>query len=437
MKIAKDYLPKSLPRRIRREITYGRLSIFPRHIVKKLKRWHLKLVAKRELQIIEKIDQTFSAENDRTIHRELYDRMRFIAANEVWSQHFAILSGVFGVAIIIVGGAKGISYVRDQKVIPHDNFDHVVRFGLVGFVVGWLAFYFFTLAREWAVQWGLLRKLAFPAMLAVILAMTIPGVMIHTGTLNCWWQLMAVLEGVFFVAATFWTLVAVTLLVGSIDSLNKEALKWRYPLPMLAFSLFKTIHELTRGMKLAGQEQSKLVAVNAQQIILERIEEAAGCMEIYARRFTPLDRASALWQEQVFLRRANAIRQLKKWVILSKADSWKQLDLELRRILSLVVAANFDGLPEAELDAAPVMPWWRRSGRWAKALIVALLPLAFFFMLEQRGLLVGEYKTYGATATGLWAVVNLLLLLDDRFGQKLETLKSVTSILPFGSKPKE
>lgn len=163
------------------------------------------------------------------------------------------------------------------------------------------------------------------------------------------------------------------------------------------------------------------------------LEEAAKCLEVVPKTIPGLDRHSNEWNNHEYLRSASGIRALKKWVLLPKAETRVYLEREIRRVLELVAAGDWDRLPQADLPQDEPIPWWRRALRLVRSIIVAAIPpvavTVFGAQLSQSEL--GKYVIPGAW---IWALVSLLAVLDPRFGDKLSALKDLPNFLPFGGK---
>jgi hypothetical protein len=81
-----------------------------------------------------------------------------------------------------------------------------------------------------------------------------------------------------------------------------------------------------------------------RKLLVAYLEDAARCLEVIPKIIAGGDHYSRMWNEQAYLLRASGIRDLKKWVLLPKAETRDYLDQELRRILLLAAVGDWDGL---------------------------------------------------------------------------------------------
>jgi hypothetical protein len=130
-----------------------------------------------------------------------------------------------------------------------------------------------------------------------------------------------------------------------------------------------------------------------------------------------------------------SIRDLKKWVLLPKAETRDYLERELRRILDLVAVGDWDGLPHANLPKDETVPWWRHAIIIIRSIIIAAIPPVAVIVFG--GNLQGDFKNYVTAVACVWAIINLLAILDPRFSEKLSAFKDLPSFLPFGGKSQE
>jgi hypothetical protein len=171
-------------------------------------------------------------------------------------------------------------------------------------------------------------------------------------------------------------------------------------------------------------------------LLVADLEDAAKCVEVIPKRVPGLDGFSSRWNQQEYFRRALGIRDLKRWVLLPKADTLYHLQQELHRILQLVAVGDWDGLPQADVPGDTSGPWWRRALMVFRSIIIAVLPAVAVILFGDK-LPQGDFRNYLTGLAGIWALISLLTILDPRFGEKLSAFKDLPSFLPFGGKPKE
>jgi hypothetical protein len=169
--------------------------------------------------------------------------------------------------------------------------------------------------------------------------------------------------------------------------------------------------------------------------ILYHLEDAAKAMAAIPSILATADRAQADWVGRVYSERAEAIRDLKTWVMLPLDCSRRDLDTKLRQLLLLIAQGNWGALDRREVPTVPVLPWWHRALEMGRKCLIALLPLSIFFVMKWLNLKVpAEVETWVLSLVCGWTVVSLLALLDPGFAEKLSSIKDVREKLSLGSK---
>jgi hypothetical protein len=132
--------------------------------------------------------------------------------------------------------------------------------------------------------------------------------------------------------------------------------------------------------------------------------------------------ASTLWNKAAYQRRAAAIRELKKWIILPKKDTRPHFTDKLEAIVGLVSSGNWDGLPAA--DPGTGIPWWKTVLSVMRSLAITLAPLLVVYLPKWNRWLLDEDVIYIRSAW-IWAILSLLFILDPRFGDKVSAIKDI------------
>jgi hypothetical protein len=128
---------------------------------------------------------------------------------------------------------------------------------------------------------------------------------------------------------------------------------------------------------------------------------------------------------------------MKTRVCLPKPDSPEYIQQELRHVLDLVSAGQWDDLPVADPPAMTPLSWWKRALNLVRSLAIALLPVVIVSTLDANQRLPAQFSAYILAASWIWAMISLLSALDPRFGQKLSAFKDLPSFLTISSKSKE
>ena len=208
--------------------------------------------------------------------------------------------------------------------------------------------------------------------------------------------------------------------------------RWQNPRADLLDQLFSALWNI---IKLRKNEE--WTNPEARKGLVDCLEAAAKCLEVIPKRILGGDRFSSAWNQQQYLRRASGIRELKKWVLLPKAEAPDNLERELRRIIQLAAVGDWDGLPQADVPGDAPIPWWRRAFMIIRSLIIAALPALAVTVFGQSFLQIEILRNYVTGAAWIWALINLLAMLDPRFGEKLSAFKDLPSFLQVGGKSRE
>jgi hypothetical protein len=384
----------------------------------------LKRIVRRRKELRKKIKAVFPAQDPIDLSREALTVNTNIIAVDNERSH--LLQGrvdyVIGfLALLLIFAIPFMASVR-EPVGP----GALVVFALeIVLWVLWIKFWYSTTR-------GRINRSVNVAVTSVLPAAAcfIPKALVYTGD---WrgpehWLSRSAVEGSFLFSVYLTALWTVALLSSALDAQFSSQLRQRNPHVYLMRALFNAL------CIIVSKKDVVLGWLNSEdrKLLVAYLEDAARCLEVIPKIIAGGDHYSRMWNEQAYLLRASGIRDLKKWVLLPKAETRDYLDQELRRILQLAAVGDWDGLPQADLKDTSG-PWWRRALTLIRSIIIAALPpvavIVFGANLPQ-----GEFKTYVTAVAWIWALINLLAILDPRFGEKLSAFKDLPSFLPFGRK---
>jgi hypothetical protein len=210
------------------------------------------------------------------------------------------------------------------------------------------------------------------------------------------------------------------------------------PVLNLLYALFKMLVEIPR----TPDKHSLWKFALRRDTFTSGIEEAAVCLELVSGEFKIRNPELTLWITLSFRRRACGIRQLKKWIVLPKADTLQYLEAELRRLLDLVARGDWDGLPVADPEPDLPKPWWRTALNLARTIATMVLPPFVAWALLSRHWMPAELRIsadierFIAPAAIIWVIVSVLFLLDPHFDDKLSMVRKVRDFIAPGAKDK-
>jgi hypothetical protein len=307
------------------------------------------------------------------------------------------------------------------------------------YLIALLCLFIFTLAAvillaQWATFWYSSGPLGSLVFYLSALAGLIPRALMLTHDLS-------VPQGLFLRAATdsificgFISIVAVPSL--KIYDLGMDAIKdrarWKKPVPHLLWALFSALEGVTKPTDWLWLDPS----IPNQPV--DQLEKAARCLEIFQQRFAHSRLALIPDARQYYLRRAAGLRKLKMSACLPTPRNLIYLQQEIRRVLDLAAAGNWDELPTADLPAITPLSLRERAFNMIRFLTVALLPALIASLLDAYQRLPPQFSTYIVTGAWGWAILSVLFALDPRLGEKVSAFKDLPNIWKIlGSKSKE
>jgi hypothetical protein len=88
--------------------------------------------------------------------------------------------------------------------------------------------------------------------------------------------------------------------------------------------------------------------------------------------------AETLWVNQVYSERAQAIRELKTWVLLPLDCTSGDLKIKLKTLLITITDGNWGALEQRPLPTTPELPFFERFSKIGRKILIAVSPLALF-----------------------------------------------------------
>jgi len=209
-----------------------------------------------------------------------------------------------------------------------------------------------------------------------------------------------------------------------VQSMLRGRHRRRRPVEYLLNSLLETLYELREiptGGILDNDTYDKRAA------ILANLEEAARCLQAVSRLTPTNDGLIASLKQEAFDRRVQRLRELKMLIVLPKADSRNWLDQELRRILDLLAAGDWEGLPLNNHDFKKLESLLRQLLTLARSLLIPIIILAIVYLAHDKIQL--ELRSNLIVVACGYALITLLPLIDPRFKETLLSLKDAPSFL--------
>lgn len=169
--------------------------------------------------------------------------------------------------------------------------------------------------------------------------------------------------------------------------------------------------------------------------LLLAIEKIARLIENkIAVEFDTYDKTTNQWAITVFGEIGQAVRTLKKEIILPGIESQETTQNQLIKLLNVVVTENWQVFERT--GSTPKVSSFKKMVKIIVKLFVMFFPFAavativpFEFMKLEN-----EIKTGLYVITGIWAMINLFLAIDPDFGDKFRLTKDVLSLNVFRKK---
>jgi hypothetical protein len=164
--------------------------------------------------------------------------------------------------------------------------------------------------------------------------------------------------------------------------------------------------------------------------IARRIHESATILELRGSAMVSVGDAGRVRTVETRMKEAAAVlHSYEVWLALPEFATRDVLLQELSRFIVTFCGGHFGELPRATLPPTPSHPSQAAVGRTVRTLITALMPAALLFLFTQLGLhpLAPMWNVMIAGSL-LWAIVNLMALLDPGYTTKIATIKDLASI---------
>ena len=102
---------------------------------------------------------------------------------------------------------------------------------------------------------------------------------------------------------------------------------------------------------------------------------------------------------------------------------------ELRRVIAPAIEGNWRALKSMNIVPLNEGKKSASTRHWIRSLLASILPIAVVAALSLLLDLPSSIIAYGWLVTSVWAVLSLVLLLDPRFGERLELLSGAPELL--------
>lgn len=219
------------------------------------------------------------------------------------------------------------------------------------------------------------------------------------------------------------------------ESLLRQLAKCRDAIKALQHALTETGGKFVVDEAPAYKADLHLQHLKTRADILAILENAARSLEAMPEHLPSGDPVHTAWAKNVYGERADAIRDLKKWVLLPLDCTRRDLETKIRTILLLLVAGNWGALDRVQVPKAAPLPWWERVWSVGRPLLIAILPPALVVGIQWQHIqLPAPLDTWALPISLLWTAMCLLAALDPHFAEKISTFKDLPSIFPRGSK---
>lgn len=205
-------------------------------------------------------------------------------------------------------------------------------------------------------------------------------------------------------------------------------LRNRFPDILVVDTLLTTLSQVENNPK-------KWTETEFKEELLFYLEDLARLFANHIpKRLRSGDPTTEIWFKNIVKEIAAHCRGLKKWILTPKKDTLSYFTKEVSEALVNTINGDWDKLKRSNPQKLT------RSERVSyllnilRSLIVAILPFLIFEGVQRTSSALDDPSAdYVKIGTLIWAVISFMMALDPLFNQKIETLKNVTSLLPFGS----
>lgn len=184
---------------------------------------------------------------------------------------------------------------------------------------------------------------------------------------------------------------------------------------------------LTILSKLENGDWSRL---EFRQELLPAIENVARIIQYeIPKKLKSGDELTDSWTVYTFIRLASALRRLKKWVVTPKIDTKQRLIEHITDYLICIYSGNWDKLEQCDPEVITQKQWILRTLNALKTMTLSIIPILVYGFIQQTPIAISEpTSTYIAVATGGWAVLSFMLVLDPSLNSKVQVAKEFINL---------
>jgi hypothetical protein len=199
------------------------------------------------------------------------------------------------------------------------------------------------------------------------------------------------------------------------------------------------VDKMLRALQIVGLTDRSWLNLNSKNALMRELEGAARiASEGLPRALRTGDPYTDAWLRNRCNEIAASSRAKKTWICMPKSDTRQRLEERLVQCFINAVSGNWDGLETTEPRQLSRQDIKVRIRTFLLGLFEALLPAAAYRGAQVLGFLTpGLLNDYLGFGVVLWAVIATLLALDPRFGEKVEAVQKVASMIPGLSKKKD
>ena len=283
---------------------------------------------------------------------------------------------------------------------------------------------------------GMGRASAFLGLFCGVLGIVACGyafysIRFHYGSNTLPWPILISLSALAQILILIFGLLTLLLIVLPAGRVMSSFQRRRIPDAMFVDSLLRALETATMPDRLWGELMTR-------NNLMRELEEAARIAdEKMPLALQPFDTFTDSWQRNRFGEIAASLRAKKQWVCMPKADTRDRL---LEALTTFFVDAAFGRWDR--LETAQRMTKKRevflKGLTFVQGIVVAFLPAALLYGARHFGFLVGgQIDKYLDVGVILWAILGILFVVDPRLGEKVETAKTLRSLVPGLSQKKE
>ena len=162
--------------------------------------------------------------------------------------------------------------------------------------------------------------------------------------------------------------------------------------------------------------------------IIDELEVVAHALERTTSEIDRDDSDTFLWYQEQIRRKAHAVRELKKFILLPNLNAQQTLSEKVTFLLLCVSEQNWAALPTPEIPKATSVErrksFVNRLKFSGRKILIAFLPLILYMGVQS--ILSVPFSGYIAVLVGSWAIINLLEILDPQYKEKLNSIQNIT-----------